>query len=64
MPVLLEAIEAFGVERVMFGTNLPVDRLFASAGAILALYETVTAGLSDGERNAMFRVNAERAYRI
>jgi predicted TIM-barrel fold metal-dependent hydrolase len=64
VPVLLEAIDAFGIERVVFGTNLPVDRLFASADAILSVYETVTAGFSDAERNDVFRVNAERAYRV
>ncbi len=63
-PLLLRTIETFGVERTMFGTNLPVDNLFAPASRILATFVDVTAQCSEHERNCLFRTNAERAYRI
>ena len=52
------------VSRSMFGTNLPVDRLFAPGKAIVRAYETAAKNLSEAERDALFRRNAERAYRI
>lgn len=64
VPLIRRAIDLFGVTRAMFGTNLPVDRLFASGAAILAAYATAIQGGSDDERKSLFQTNAERAYRI
>ena len=64
MPLLKTTIDIFGVERCMIGTNLPVDRLFAPPSTILDAYRMPAAGLSEADRDAMFRKTAERAYRI
>lgn len=64
VPLLLRAIDIFGVDRVMFGTNLPVDRLFSSATAILDACLCSVADFSQQERHAMLVANAERGYRI
>ena len=63
-PLLLRAIETFGVERTMFGTNLPVDTLFAPASRAIATFLYVTSQCSESERMSLFRTNAELAYRI
>ncbi len=63
-PLLRRAIDIFGVERAMFGTNLPVDTLFAKPTRIIACYARVLQGFAPSERAALAMGNAERAYRI
>jgi len=64
MPLLLHTLDVFGAERIMVGTNIPVDLLFAPAGQVMAAIHTVVKDLSDTERCAVLRANAERIYRI
>ena len=63
-PYVLETIDAFGVERAMFASNFPVDRLFGSYEDLWRAYASIVADASDAERDALFRRNAERVYRI
>ena len=65
-PWVLEAIEAFGVERCMFATNWPVDSLYGSYQRQVDAYRTIIAevGSSPGEQHALLHGNAERIYRI
>lgn len=63
-PWVLGSIEAFGTDRVVFGTNWPVDRLFSSYSDLVAAYRTIIAGFSEDEQRAMFAGNAERLFRI
>jgi len=63
-PLLGRVIEAFGPDRVMVGTNLPVDRLFAPGRTILGAVAALTAGLSEAEKRAVLSGTAERVYRI
>lgn len=63
-PVVREAIELFGPERCMFGSNYPVDSGAASYEAIWSGYEQITADLSADERTALFSGTALRTYRI
>lgn len=63
-PWVLECIEAFGVERVVMGTNWPVDSLFSSYGDVVAAYRMVLAGASEAEQRALLSENAERVFRI
>ena len=62
--VVLDAIDIFGPDRVMFASNFPVDSLVASFGTIFTGFFEITAGFSAAERDAMFRDNAARIYRI
>ncbi|HZZ13626.1 MAG TPA: amidohydrolase family protein [Paraburkholderia sp.] len=63
-PYVLETIDAFGVERAMFASNFPVDRLFGSYTNLWRAYAAIVNGASDAEKAALFRGNAERWYRI
>jgi predicted TIM-barrel fold metal-dependent hydrolase len=63
-PYVLGSIEAFGVDRVVFGTNWPVDRLFSSYPDVVNAYATILGGFSQAEQEAMFAGNAERLFRI
>jgi predicted TIM-barrel fold metal-dependent hydrolase len=62
--IVLEAIDIFGPDRVMFASNFPVDSLVGSFETIFSGFLDITKGFGDNERNAMFRDNARRIYRI
>lgn len=63
-PYVEEAIAIFGVERCMFATNFPVDKIFSSYGAILDAFKEITKDYSHADRMALFHDNAEKYYRI
>jgi predicted TIM-barrel fold metal-dependent hydrolase len=63
-PLVLSCIDIFGVERTIFGTNWPVDRLFSSYPDVVNAYAEIIAGFSIAEQTAMFSANAERIFRI
>jgi predicted TIM-barrel fold metal-dependent hydrolase len=63
-PFVLHAIEAFGVNRCMFASNFPVDRLFSSYDAVFDAFKAITRDFSADERRALFHDNAERVYRL
>jgi len=62
--VVLETIDIFGVDRCMFGSNYPVDRLYAPYGTIMRGFQEMTSRFSLGERRRLFCENAMRWYRI
>jgi predicted TIM-barrel fold metal-dependent hydrolase len=63
-PWVSACIEAFGVERTVFGTNWPVDRLYSSYPDVVNAYAELIKGYSRDEQVAMFSGNAERIFRI
>jgi predicted TIM-barrel fold metal-dependent hydrolase len=63
-PWVLGSIEAFGVDRVVFGTNWPVDRMFSSYPDVINAYAAIIAGFTKDEQTAMFSGNAEKLFRI
>ncbi|GAB2794119.1 amidohydrolase family protein [Streptomyces daliensis] len=64
LPWARHALDAFGPERVMFGSDWPVCGLAASYGEVHALAEHATSHLSAAERAAVFGTNAARTYGI
>jgi predicted TIM-barrel fold metal-dependent hydrolase len=63
-PWVLGSIEAFGVDRVVFGTNWPVDRMFSSYPDLINAYAKIISGFTRDEQLAMFSRNAEKLFRI
>jgi predicted TIM-barrel fold metal-dependent hydrolase len=63
-PLIREAIELFGTDRVMFASDLPTDRLFGSVDRHLSAYHAIVADFSRAERCALFGGNANRLYRL
>lgn len=63
-PYVMGSIEAFGVDRVVFGTNWPVDRMFSSYPDLINAYAAIIAGFTRQEQTAMFSRNAEKLFRI
>jgi predicted TIM-barrel fold metal-dependent hydrolase len=62
-PLILETIDTFGVDRCMFASNFPVDKLFSSYDAIFDAFKAITEGYSTSERTALFHDNAARFHR-
>ena len=62
--VVLDIISIFGVERCMFGSNYPVDRLYAPYETIMRGFMQIAAGYSVHERRWLFQDNAAAYYRI
>lgn len=57
-------LDAFGPDRLMFGSDWPVSTLAASYGKWVGAAEELTADLSAGEREAIFGGTARRIYGI
>jgi predicted TIM-barrel fold metal-dependent hydrolase len=60
--IVRTAIDLFGVERCMFGSNFPVDRLCASFVEIFAGFFEIVRDFTPDERHALFHDNAIRIY--
>jgi predicted TIM-barrel fold metal-dependent hydrolase len=63
-PIILDTIDLFGVERVMFASNFPVDGMARSYASLWQTFSDAVQDFSEDERNLMFRTNAEKYYRI
>ncbi|GIG62477.1 amidohydrolase [Longispora fulva] len=61
-PYVDTALEVFGPDRLMFGSDWPVCTLTASYGQVRAALDTCLAGLSRHDRRAIFGGTAIRVY--
>ncbi|RYY24494.1 MAG: amidohydrolase [Sphingomonadales bacterium] len=59
-----ETIDLFGVERCMFASNFPTDRLFADFETTLGALADAVSDFGEGDRRALFARNANRIYRL
>ncbi|MDA0657089.1 MAG: amidohydrolase family protein [Proteobacteria bacterium] len=57
-------MEVFGVERCMFESNFPVDKMSCSYNVLWNSFKRMTADYSEAEKNALFHDNASRVYRL
>ena len=63
-PLVLQTIEWFGVERCLFASNFPVDRLGVGYRTLWETFDQLTQEMSVDERRALFHDNAARLYRV
>ncbi|GAA2783789.1 amidohydrolase family protein [Kitasatospora paracochleata] len=61
-PYVDVALEAFGPDRLMFGSDWPVSTLAADYRRTVGIADDLLAGLGAGERNAVFSRTAIRRY--
>ncbi|WP_426342583.1 amidohydrolase family protein [Pseudoduganella sp. S-14] len=64
LPYANHVLQAFGPQRVMWGSDWPVLRLAADYAGWIDASETLLAGLDEQQRAAVFGNNARRFYRI
>lgn len=60
----MHAIEAFGVERCMFESNFPVDKLSIAYPIYWNAAKKMVADFSENEKHALFYGTASRVYRL
>lgn len=57
-------IEAFGVDRCMFESNFPVDKLSCSYAVVWNSFKRIASGASTAEKAALFHDTAARVYSL
>jgi predicted TIM-barrel fold metal-dependent hydrolase len=63
-PYYLWCIEQFGVERCMFESNFPVDKVSYSYNVMWNAFKRLVADFSPAEKAALFHDTAARVYRL
>ncbi|MEJ8574431.1 amidohydrolase family protein [Microbaculum marinum] len=63
-PVIRDAVAIFGVDRCMFASNYPVDRLAGPFTTIYDGFREAVADLPVADRRKLFHDNAVRIYRL
>ena len=63
-PYVEYALELFGADRLMFGSDYPVCLLAASYDRVLNAFQEILKDLSDTERDKIFSQNATKFYRL
>ena len=63
-PYIAHAIDCFGFERVMFGSDWPVSELATSYQRWVEVVDAVVGGASIAERRKLFHNNAVAFYRL
>ena len=63
-PYYLWCIEQFGVDRCMFESNFPVDRVSYSYAVLWNAFKRIAADFSTDEKAALFHDTAVRVYRL
>ena len=58
------ALESFGADRMMFGSDYPVCLLAASYESVLDSFQEILKSISDTDRDKIFSQNAENFYRL
>lgn len=63
-PWIEDAVAAFGWDRVLFGSNMPIETMAGSYAEWIDTLADVLSGASDAERAKFYAGNAEAAYRL
>ena len=59
-----KTIQIFGIERCMFASNFPVDKIFNTFDNYWNSFKNITKNYSNDEKTKLFSSNAEKYYRI
>lgn len=62
--VIRDCIQIFGASRTIYGSNFPLEKLYASYGDFFGHYRRVMAEYTKAEQRAVFHDNAVRFYRL
>ena len=57
-------IELFGVQRCMFESNFPVDKMTCSYATLWNAFKRITAGASADEKAQLYAGVARKVYRL
>ena len=62
--VIRDVIQIFGVERTIYGSNFPLEKLHASYGDFFGIYRAVLSEYPEADQRKIFHDNALRFYRL
>ena len=62
--VIRDTIQIFGVERTIYGSNFPLEKLHASYADFLGIYRTVLSEYTEAEQRAVLHDNAVKFYKL
>ncbi len=62
--VIRDVIQIFGVERTIYGSNFPLEKLYTSYADFFGMYRKVMAEYTEAEQRAVFHDNAVKFYRL
>jgi predicted TIM-barrel fold metal-dependent hydrolase len=62
--VIRDTIQIFGVERTIYGSNFPLEKLHASYADFLGIYRKALSEYTEAEQRAVLHDNAVKFYRL
>ena len=62
--IMQQAVDIFGAERCIFGSNFPIEKLWTSYSDLINAHREAAASYSAAQQRAIFHDNAERIYRL
>lgn len=62
--IATEAVDLFGADRCLFGSNFPIEKLWSAYHPLLKAHQDAHASRSEEEQAAIFQTTAERTYRL
>ena len=62
--IIRDVIQIFGVERTIYGSNFPLEKLHASYANVLGVYRAVLSEYTELEQRAVLHENAMKFYRL
>jgi predicted TIM-barrel fold metal-dependent hydrolase len=62
--VIRDVIQIFGINRTIYGSNFPLEKLHASYADFFAIYRAVLSEYSEVEQRAVLHDNAAKFYRL
>ena len=63
-PYILHCIECFGIDRCMFASNFPVDKVSCSYTSLFNAFKIIVKDFSAEDKKKLFHDNAVRIYRL
>lgn len=64
MPACSYVLKQFGVDRCLFASNFPMDKVSLTLQALYELYAASVTGLPLSDQRKLFHDNAQRVYRL
>ena len=61
-PWVEHCVDSFGVERTIWGSNWPVDKLFGMYESVIYSYKEIWKNFNEDDKHKMFKGNAEELF--
>ena len=62
--VIRDSIQIFGIDRTIYGSNFPLEKLHASYADFFAVYRKVMSEYTEADQRKVFHDNAVKFYRL